>query len=77
MSSVLESTNTFGGIGMNDKHQWENEAEERGYREALLDIYCFLTGNEQILDLSSAHLELIYGMVAQVNEAGGKLQEVG
>jgi dihydrofolate reductase len=76
MIAMLNSTNTNGGIAMSNKHQWEADAEERGYREAVLDMYCFLTGNEQTYDLSVGHLQLIHNMVAQVNEAGGKLQEV-
>lgn len=75
MPVMLESTNTTnGGIGVS-KSQWVLDAEERGYREALLDVYCFLTGNEQILDFPDRFL-LIEAMVAQVNAKSGRLLDV-
>lgn len=49
------------------KNQWVLDAEERGYREALLDIYCFFTGNEQILD-SPERFVMIEAMAAQVEQ---------
>lgn len=71
MQTVLESTNTVGGIGMS-KNAWVEEAEERGYREALLDVYCVLTGNEQILDYP-ARWAIIEKMLAQVSEKANRL----
>lgn len=73
---MLESTNTTnGGIGMS-KSEWVMDAEKQGYREALLDVYCFLTGNEQILDYPE-RFSWIEAMVAQVNSHGAsRLQDV-
>lgn len=78
MNNVLESTNTYGGIGMNNEtHNSEYDAWERGYREAMLDVYCFLTANEQVLDLDPAHFQLISTMAEQVNDRNGRLIQVG
>lgn len=77
MNDMLESTNTIGGIGMNTEvHQAQRVAWEKGYREALLDMYVFLTGSPQIFDLEAEHLSLIENMVAQVNTKGGRLRDV-
>jgi hypothetical protein len=63
------------GIGTNTEiHAAERAAWDRGYNEALLDVYCFLTGNEQTWDLD--HLALIVNMVQQVNERPNKLQTI-
>lgn len=77
MVNVLESTNTLGGIGMNtETHAAQRTAWDKGYREALLDIYVFLTGSPQVFDLDTDHLTLIESMVAQVNVKGGRLLDV-
>lgn len=55
---------------------WVEEAFERGYKTALLDVYCFLTGNEQILDYPE-RFAMLESLAAQVNSKGNKLQEVG
>lgn len=39
---------------------------EAGYREALLDVYVFLTANEQTYELD--HLEAVEKMINAVNE---------
>lgn len=52
-------------------------AWEKGYREALLDVYVFLTANEQALDLDTNHLFLIENMVSAVNDhESGRLNAV-
>lgn len=72
MNNVLESTNTIGGIGMNTEiHAAQRAAWENGYREAVVDIYVFLTGNPQVWDLDAEHRALIESMVSQVNAKGG------
>jgi uncharacterized radical SAM superfamily Fe-S cluster-containing enzyme len=48
----------------------------QGYSEALLDVYCFLTANEQVFDLDPAHLAQIEKMVEQVNSKSNKLQPI-
>lgn len=55
-----------------NKNQWVLDAEERGYREALLDVYCVLTGNEQILDYPE-RWAMIEKMFAQVNDKASRL----
>lgn len=59
-----------------NKAQWVQEAEDRGYKEALLDVYCFLTGNEQVLDYPE-RCRMIESMVIQVNKVTHRLTEVG
>lgn len=52
-------------------------AWEKGYREALLDVYVFLTANEQADDLDPDHLVLINSMITAVNDhEGGRLSAV-
>lgn len=76
MQTVLNSTNTTnGGIGMS-KSQWVLDAERRGWNEAILDVFCFLTGDEQILDYPERFV-IIEAMVAQVNaHEASRLREV-
>lgn len=80
MADMLESTNTYGGIGMigtnTEIHAAQRAAWDKGYREALLDVYCFLTANEQVFDLDPAHLAFIENMVEQVNGRPNKLQAI-
>lgn len=77
MNDVLVLSNTVGGIGMNSEtHRGEYEAWERGYKEALLDVFCFLTANEIVLDLDSGHLAMLTGMVENVNRVNGRLETV-
>lgn len=52
----------------NEQHAAQHAAWERGYGEALLDLYCFLTANEQVFDIEPIHLASIRAMVAQVND---------
>lgn len=60
-----------------DKNQWVSDAEERGYRDALLDVYLFLTGNELALDIDTARFGLIAAMTEQVTaKSTGRLREV-
>jgi hypothetical protein len=64
-------------IGTNtETHAAERAAWDRGYSEALLDVYCFLTANEQVFDLDPAHLSQIEKMVEQVNQKSSKLQAI-
>jgi septation ring formation regulator EzrA len=55
---------------------WVNDAFTRGYKEALLDVYCFLTANGQIMDYPE-RLTMIENMIGQVNKQSNKLTEVG
>lgn len=55
---------------------WIQDAEERGYREALLDVFCFLTANEQVLDIDHDRLTLLNAMVEQVTSTNSRLVEV-
>lgn len=43
---------------------WVQEARERGYKDALLDVYLYLTANEQF-DAESEGFEPIRSMVNQ------------
>jgi hypothetical protein len=74
--NVLHFTNTIGGIGELTTSAWVDAAEERGYREALLDVYCFLTGNEQVLDIEHKRLDLVLSMVEQAAANGDMVYEV-
>jgi hypothetical protein len=63
-------------IGTNpEDHAAQRAAWERGYREAVLDVYVFLTGNPQALDLDTEHFGRISAMVDAVNAKGGRLRE--
>lgn len=53
----------------NEIHRGEYDAWERGYREALLDVYLFLTGNDQLFDLELNRFNLIAAMTDQVSGA--------
>lgn len=44
------------------------DAWERGYREAVLDVYVFLTANDQANHLDPSHFLLIDTMIDQVND---------
>lgn len=62
---------------MTEKHQWEADAEEAGYREAVLDVYCLLTANPQILDVRMDRFTLLQAMIKQVNaHENSRLKEV-
>lgn len=61
---------------INDAPIWLHAAQERGYKEALLDMYCYLTGDEQILEYPE-RLELIENMINQVNAKPNRLSQVG
>lgn len=64
-------------IGTNSEiHAAQRAAWDKGYSEALLDVYCFLTANEQVFDLDPAHLAQIENMVEQVNSKSNKLQPI-
>lgn len=53
------------------------DAWEKGYREAILDVYVFLTANEQTFDLDPSHLATIETMVGAVNDhESGRLNAV-
>ena len=53
------------------------EAWEKGYREAILDVYVFLTANEQADHLDPNHFLLIDNMVDAVNDhESGRLNAV-
>lgn len=61
----------------NELHRSESEAWERGYREALLDVFLFLTGNDQAFDLELERFNIIAAMADQVTASStGKLQPV-
>lgn len=65
------------GIGANTEvHAELRRIWEKGYREALLDMFVYLTGNPQTLQLDPDHLALINTMVAQVNDVGNRLLDV-
>lgn len=59
-----------------ETHPAQRAAWAKGYNEALLDMYVFLTGSPQIFDLDTDHLTLIEAMVAQVNTKGGRLADI-
>lgn len=64
-------------IGANaETHAAERAAWDKGYREAVLDVYVFLTGNSQAHELDPEHFGLISRMVDAVNAKGKFLQEV-
>lgn len=53
------------------------EAWDKGYREAILDLYVFLTANEQTFDLDPSHLTTIETMIKAVNDhESGRLNAV-
>lgn len=54
---------------------WVQEAFEKGYKEALLDVYCFLTGNEQILDYPE-RFTVLESLAKQVNDMSSMLVDV-
>jgi hypothetical protein len=61
----------------NELHRSEQDAFERGYREALLDVYLFLTGDENALDLELERFNLIAAMADQVTAcSSGKLAAI-
>jgi hypothetical protein len=61
----------------NEQHRAQYDAYERGYKEALLDVYLFLTGSEQVLDVDLEHFNLITAMTEQVTASStGRLEAV-
>lgn len=56
--------------------EWVQTAEDRGYGEALLDVFLFLTGDARVFQTSPERFERVVGMVEQVNAKNNKLQEV-
>lgn len=61
----------------NELHRAQYDAYERGYKDALLDAYLFLTGNDQALDLERHRFDLIAAMTDQVTSSStGRLSEV-
>lgn len=61
----------------NETHTAQREAWERGYREALLNVYLFLTGNELALDLEPHRFDLIEAMAYQITaHSQGRLEAV-
>lgn len=50
----------------NERHRSESEAWERGYKEALLDVYLFLTANDQALDIELDRFGTLVALVDQV-----------
>lgn len=64
-------------LGNNEVRADERAAWERGYKEALLDVYCFLTGNPQALDIGAGRFSLLQAMTNQITQASsGRLKEV-
>lgn len=55
---------------------WLQEAQERGYRDALFDVYQYLTANPAVLDIDGDRLSRVENMVAQVNTKNGRLVPV-
>lgn len=60
----------------NETHSAQHSAWERGYNEALLDVYCFLTGNEQVLDIDPAHYQRLQAMFAQANAGNSRIVDI-
>lgn len=50
----------------NELHQAQYDAWERGYKEALLDVYLFLTANEGVYAIDETRLDLIVAMTEQI-----------
>lgn len=64
-------------IGQNTEvHSNLRDVWERGYREAILDVFVFLTGNPQVHNLDTDHRRMIENMVNQVNQSSGLLLDV-
>lgn len=61
----------------NELHLPEHDAWERGYKDALLDVYLFLSGNEASLDIPLEKFNLIAAMADQITAAStGRLAVV-
>lgn len=61
----------------NELHQAQREAYERGYKEALLDVYLFLTGDESVFDIDQFRFDLILAMTESITKTStGRLAEV-
>lgn len=52
---------------------WVEQAFERGYKEALLDMYCYMTGNAQLAETPD-RLEMIDKMLEQAAANGDWLE---
>lgn len=57
----------------NETPGWVEQAFDRGYREALLDVYCYMTGNQQLMDYPDK-LEKIERMLEQAAANGDMLE---
>lgn len=62
-------------MGNNETHVAEQAAWERGYREAVLDVFCFLTDNPQVLDIGAEHFSLLQALAVQVSDRN-QLREI-
>lgn len=61
----------------NELHRAQRNAWESGYREALLDVYLFLTGDENALEIELERFNLIAAMADQVTACStGKLAAI-
>lgn len=61
----------------NEKHTQQFDAWERGYKEALLDVYLFLTGDPQSLDIEKDRFALLGALADQITaKSSGRLAEV-
>lgn len=61
----MENTNKVPG--------WVHDAWARGYKEALLDVYCYMTGNPQLRDCPD-RLSMIGSMVEKAAENSDRLE---
>lgn len=59
----------------NETHTAQYAAWERGYSDALLDVYLYLTGNELALDVDETRFNQIAAMAEQITKTG-RLEEI-
>jgi hypothetical protein len=61
----------------NEAHKQQFDAWERGYKEALLDVYLFLTGDPAAMDIERERFDLLAALAEQITaKSSGRLVEV-